>query len=79
MRCTPREAHVARGFRKARDGRYIGIIGMRTPPDRPMTRVVRSRELGRETLELVGQRCEEILSSHLCDSVPRLGRAGRGG
>ena len=32
--------------------------------------VIGLRELGRETLELVGQRGEEILSSHRYVSVP---------
>ena len=67
-----REAHVARGFRKPRHGRYIGIVTRRT-------RVVRGRELGCETLELVGERCEEILSSHRCVPCRSLSRAGRGG
>ena len=60
------EAHVARGFRKPRDGRYIGIVGRRARRIVRGSRVVRRRELGCETLELVGERCEEVLSSHRC-------------
>ena len=59
------EAHVSGGFRKARDGRYIGIVGVCAGAGIVRgSRVIRRRELGRQTLELVRQRGEEILSSH---------------
>ena len=41
--------------------------------------VIAARELGCEALELVGQRGEEILSSHLLRFLPLSGRRGDGG
>ena len=63
------ESHVAGGFRKPRDGRQIGIVPRGT-------QVIGRRELGCQTLELVCQRCEEVLSPHRYVSWPSLSRAG---
>ena len=69
MRLHALEAHVAGGFRKPRHGRYIGIVGARRRPG-SIARVIGMRELGSDPLELVGECCEEILSSHLAYYPP---------
>jgi hypothetical protein len=55
------ESHVAGGFGKPADRRYIGMRGRAGI----VARVVGLHELRGDAPELVGERREEILSSHL--------------
>ena len=65
------ESHVSRGFGKARDGRYIGFIGANGIAGlRSRARVIGLHELGSDPVQLVGERGEEILSSHVPEVLP---------